>query len=135
LTGTTDPSGWQGQPSLEADLAAWGKVIFIETLGRRSGRPRRAAVGFIDQDDGTLHVAAADDGVHWALNLEADPRCIVERDGQRVACRATRLDEDAERATAAALILKYGTPAERLGGGPAFRLAPEVRGPAPRDVP
>jgi deazaflavin-dependent oxidoreductase (nitroreductase family) len=110
--------------SLDEDLASWGKVITLITRGRTSGRPRRVALGFVEDADGSLLVAAADDLAEWALNLFADPGCHVERDGRSMACRAEPLDPAAHHATVAALILKYGTPAERQGGGPAFRLVP-----------
>ena len=115
---------------LEADLAAWGKVIVIETSGRDSGRPRTATVGFIDDggEPRTLRVAASDENTHWALNLLVEPACVVVEAGERVPYQATPLTDAERHATAAELILKYGTPSERLGGGPAFRL---VRRPRP----
>jgi hypothetical protein len=76
-------------------------------------------------------VAAADEDVHWARNLLADPRCLVERDGQLHPCRAAPLDAGARQAAVAALIVRYGTPAERLGAGPAFRLTPDPRPDTP----
>jgi deazaflavin-dependent oxidoreductase (nitroreductase family) len=106
------------------DLDDWGKVVILETRGRHTGRRRRAAVGYVGDADGSLVVAAADEQVHWALNLMAEPRCVVERHGARVEHRATVLDDAAHHAAVAALIVKYGTPAERLGAGPAFRLTP-----------
>lgn len=69
-------------------------------------------------------MAAGDSEADWALNLEAKPRCRVtvgERSWEAV---AERLDRPAAAAAVAALILRYGTPAERLGRGPAFRLVP-----------
>jgi deazaflavin-dependent oxidoreductase (nitroreductase family) len=111
--------------SLEDDLTAWGKVIVLETRGRRTGRTRRVAIGFVEADAGALRVAATDEAVHWAANLRADPHCVVEREGARIACRALELDGGARQDAVAALIVKYGAPAERLGGGPAFRLVPE----------
>lgn len=110
--------------SMEADLVRWGRIITLHTLGRRSGRPRRVRIGFVEEPSGDLLVAASDEHVDWAQNLMAQPRCEVERAGVRSPYRAMPL-ASAERAGAvSALILKYGTPAERLGGGPAFRLAP-----------
>jgi deazaflavin-dependent oxidoreductase (nitroreductase family) len=106
--------GWQ--------LAEWGKVILLETRGRRTGVSRVAAVGFVEEPDGTLLVAASDDYTHWALNLLADPRCRVSREGMTASCVAEPLEGDAHHAAVTALILRYGTPAERLGAGPAFRL-------------
>lgn len=115
--------------TLEDDLARWGKVIILETRGRRSGRPRRVPVGFLEAEGGALLVAAADEDTHWALNLLAEPRCTVEREGIRLEHEAILLEEEAHHATVTALIMKYGAPAERLGAGPAFRLAPGA-GPA-----
>lgn len=110
---------------IDDDLVSWGKVITLVTRGRMSGRPRPVALGFVEDRDGSLLVAAADDHAQWALNLLAEPRCRVERDGRSSACRAELLDMASHHATVAALILKYGTPAERQGGGPAFRLVPD----------
>jgi deazaflavin-dependent oxidoreductase (nitroreductase family) len=112
---------------MEDDLAAWGKAITLQTVGRRSGQPRRVTIGFVE-DDGALLVAAGSDATHWALNLLADPACDVELRGQRRTCRAEPLDGAEHDAAVASLILKYGTPAERLGDGPAFRLVPRSPG-------
>jgi deazaflavin-dependent oxidoreductase (nitroreductase family) len=105
-------------------LAAWGKVLRIETRGRASGRAAVAAVGFVEEPDGSLVVAAGSADADWARNLEADPRCQVRIEERVLRMTATRLEgEEANRAVVA-LILRYGTPAERLGRGPAFRLRP-----------
>jgi deazaflavin-dependent oxidoreductase (nitroreductase family) len=107
---------------MEADLAAWGKAISLETVGRRTGQPRRVTIGFVEEARGTLLVAASSDTTHWAQNLIAEPSCYVDVAGSRRPAVAEPLEGPARDAAVAALILKYGTPAERLGGGPAFRL-------------
>lgn len=115
------------EPPAEAlgeDLAAWGQAIIISTTGRRSGRPRRVAVGFVEDADGNLLVSAGDGAAHWALNLAADPHCLVTREGRELPHVAQPLDDAAHRDVVRALILRYGTPAERLGQGPSFRLVP-----------
>jgi len=105
-------------------LAAWGKVVMLETTGRVSGRTVRSAVGFVVEPDGSLLVAAGSPSAHWAANLFADPACHGTIGELRRAYRADEL-AGAERAWAITeLILKYGTPAESLGAGPAFRLRP-----------
>jgi deazaflavin-dependent oxidoreductase (nitroreductase family) len=107
-----------------AQLAGWGKVALVETVGRRTGRPARAAIGFIEEPDGSLLVAAGDPDADWALNLEAAPDCrvtIAERTGRY---RAELLDGHERNAAIADLIVRYGTPSEGLGRGPAFRLRP-----------
>jgi len=105
-------------------LTAWGKVARIETRGRVTGRPVVAAVGFVDEPDGSLLVAAGTFATDWARNLEADPDCRVTiEDATQPMTAQVLAGPEAHRAVVE-LILKYGTPAERLGRGPAFRLAP-----------
>ncbi len=105
-------------------LAAWGRVVLLEVTGRVTGRPIRTAVGFVEEADGSLLVAAGSAQASWAANLLADPACHGTIGDARRAYRAEEI-EGAERARAISdLILKYGTPAERLGAGPAFRLRP-----------
>ena len=112
----TDPYGEQ--------LVGWEKAVAIETRGRVSGRTVVAAVGFVDEPDGSLLVAAGDPAAHWAANLRAEPRCIARIGALEGTYFAEELDGAAKAQAIAELILKYGTPAERLGAGPAFRLRP-----------
>ncbi len=121
-------------PSVGEQLADWGKVIILETIGRRTGHPARAAVGFLEAAGGALLVAASDEQTQWARNLLADPRCLVAREGRTAAYTARSLDVEARNHVVSGLILKYGTPAERLGAGPAFRLIPRAGEPAEPDA-
>ena len=113
-----------GDPYLE-QMVGWGKAVAIETRGRVSGRTAVAAVGFVEEPDGSLLIAAGDPGAHWAVNLRAEPRCAARIGTHRAAYVAEELDSAAKARTVTELILKYGTPAERLGAGPAFRLRPD----------
>jgi deazaflavin-dependent oxidoreductase (nitroreductase family) len=107
-------------------LAGWGVVAQLTTTGRRTGTPVSAAVGYVEEADGSLLVAAGDPDADWARNLELEPRATI-RIGERVAAVvAEPLDGAAAAGAVAALILRYGTPAERLGRGPAFRLRPSA---------
>ena len=110
-----------------AELAEWGKVALLETTGRKSGKPITTAVGFVEGDDGAILIAAGSDASDWALNLRAHSHCrvtIADRVGQYL---ANEMDEGAERSGVLVdLVLKYGTPAERLGRGPVFRLVPNI---------
>lgn len=107
---------------LGEQLAGWGKVLRLKTRGRASGRPVEVAVGYVDEPDGSVLVAAGSADADWARNLEADPRCRVTLGDDAWAATAEPLaGPDAHRAVRE-LILRYGTPAERLGTGPAFRL-------------
>lgn len=111
--------------SIGGQLAGWGKVALIETHGRTSGRSIQTPVGFVEEPDGSLLVAAGSESADWALNLRAQPSCSAVIGDVSARYVAEEID-GADRADAVtALILKYGTPAERLGRGPAFRLRPE----------
>ncbi len=104
-------------------LAGWGKVALLETRGRVSGRPARAHVGFVDLPDGSI-VVAAGSGADWAANLLDDPACTVTIAERSFSGVAEPLVEAEFAAAIRELILRYGTPAERLGSGPAFRIRP-----------
>ncbi len=117
--GSRDPDREIGE-----QLAAWGKVILLETRGRLSGRPVRTAVGFVEEPEGSLLVAAGDASADWARNLLADSHCTVTVGGQSGPYDAELLEGAQHSAAVSGLILRYGTPAERLGSGPAFRLRP-----------
>jgi deazaflavin-dependent oxidoreductase (nitroreductase family) len=99
-------------------------VARIETRGRISGRPAGAAAGFLAEADGSVLVAAGEPDSDWARNLEADPRCRVSIERRTFEAVAERLGPTDAAQAVVQLILKYGTPAERLGRGPAFRLRP-----------
>ena len=82
------------------------------------------AVGFLEEPDGTLLVASGEPDADWARNLEVDPRCrltVGERTWDAV---AEPLDRAEASRAVSGMILKYGTPAERLGRGQGFRLRP-----------
>ena len=107
---------------LGEQLAGWGKVIRLETTGRTTGRPIEVAVGYVEEPDGSVLVAAGSDDTGWARNLYADPEALVSLGEETWRAVAEPLDgADAHRAVRE-LILRYGTPAERLGQGPVFRL-------------
>ena len=108
--------------SIGEQLAEWGKVALIETTGRVSGTPARAAVGFIEEADGSLSSLPAPNrptGRSTCAQTRAvgQPSAMSTRN-----CDATELDGAERAAAVTSLILKYGTPAEGLGRGPVFRL-------------
>jgi deazaflavin-dependent oxidoreductase (nitroreductase family) len=61
--------------------------LVLESVGRRSGEPRRSPLIYLERPDG--YVVCASNGGHpehpaWWLNLEAHPRAIVHVGGQQV---------------------------------------------------
>jgi deazaflavin-dependent oxidoreductase (nitroreductase family) len=103
-------------------LAEWGTVAIVETRGRVTGQRARAAVGFVEDADGSLLIAAGSPEAAWARNLLEDPACVVTIGGTVTPGTAEELAGSERNAAIARLILRYGTPAEGLGRGPAFRL-------------
>ncbi len=105
-------------------LARDGRVVLLETRGRRSGDPARAAVGYVEEPDGSLLVAAGSADADWARNMAAEPIVTATWGRRSGRFHAVELHDAAFSDAISALILRYGTPAERLGRGPAFRLVP-----------
>lgn len=89
-----------------------------------TGSAARVAVGFVEEPDASLLIAAGDQNASWALNLLAQPRCHVTIGDRRSTAEAVELEGPDRAHAIRELILKYGTPSERLGSGPAFRLVP-----------
>lgn len=96
--------------------------MVLETRGRISGKRVRTAVGFVEDDDGSLLVAAGTEESDWALNLRRTPQCTATIGERTAHYLANEVDADERNQALTRLILKYGTPAERLGRGPVFRL-------------
>jgi hypothetical protein len=89
-------------------------------------------VGFVENDDGSIAVAAGAPETAWASNLVADGLVEVAAAGRTFTGEAEVLDErDPRRGRAVRdLILRYGTPSEGLGSGPIFIIRP-----VPQDQP
>ena len=112
-------------------MVAWGHAARIRTRGRRSGLARQVVVGFVDDEDGSVLVAAGDESAAWALNLLSDPACRVTIADRSFEAVAEPLEGAAHAAAVRELILRGGTPAEGLGHGPSFRLRPVDRAVTP----
>jgi deazaflavin-dependent oxidoreductase (nitroreductase family) len=106
---------------LGEQLAGWGKVVTVETRGRVTGRPVEVAVGYLEDGRDVL-VAAGSADADWARNLATDPACRVRLGEETWPAVAEPIDAPEAGRVVRDLILKYGTPAERLGRGPVFRL-------------
>ena len=109
---------------LGEQLAGWGKVVTVETRGRMTGRPVEVALGYLEEPDGSVLVAAGTAESDWARNLAIDPACRVRLGEVTWPAIAEPVDGPEAGRVVRDLILKYGTPAERLGRGPVFRLRP-----------
>ena len=79
-------------------------------------------MGYVEEPDGTFLVAAGSDDADWARTLFASPeyRAAIGEDAFDAVAEPLE-GPDFQRAIRD-LILRYGTSAERLGHGPAFRI-------------
>ena len=111
---------------MEDDLVRSGRYARLEIRGRTTGELRAVTVGYAEETDGSLLIAAGAADADWARNLEAatDPVLVTIGDRTFHATADVLGDDDPRRGAAIrALILRYGTPAERLGGS-VFVLRP-----------
>ena len=93
-----------------------------------SGRPVEVALGYVEEPDGSVLVAAGSPEADWARNLDADPHCrVTVGDATWPDATADPVSGAEAQRAVRELILKYGTPAEKLGRGPAYRLRPLPR--------
>ena len=112
---------------MEDQFVASERFVRISTRGRTSGERRDVTVGFADDPrglPGAVVAAAGDTDADWAMNLLAEPACAATIGGRSFVATAEPLAGADHAAAIRALILRYGTPAERLGRGPSFRLIP-----------
>jgi deazaflavin-dependent oxidoreductase (nitroreductase family) len=119
---TIEPDG-----SMEEELVRTGRFARLGIRGRRSGESRSVNVGFVEEPDGSLLVAAGSPDAAWALNLLTEPDCTVTIGERTFLASAEPLDDgDPRRGRAVReLILRYGTPSEGLGSGLIFVLRPQ----------
>jgi deazaflavin-dependent oxidoreductase (nitroreductase family) len=105
-------------------MAASGRMAMIETIGRRSGQPRRTPVGYVRTADGSVWLGAGRAEAQWPKNLLASGRCRVRIGDDELAYAAVELEGERRAAAVAAIYAKYGGPAMRVGTGPVFELRP-----------
>jgi deazaflavin-dependent oxidoreductase (nitroreductase family) len=112
--------------ALDETFADDDRFARLTIAGRRSGEPRTVTVGFVDEPDGSILVAAGTLDRSWASNLVANPAVVVTAGGRTFSGVAEELeDRDPRRGRAVrGLILRYGTPSEHLGSGPIFAIRP-----------
>jgi len=108
--------------AMEAELVEGGRFARIVTRRRSSGSPRTVTVGFVPEPDGSILVAARSPDAAWAADLVAEARAEVTVGDRVWPVEAEPLDRPEAARTVRELILRYGTPAESLGAGHAFRL-------------
>jgi deazaflavin-dependent oxidoreductase (nitroreductase family) len=111
---------------MEDELLRSGRFARLAIRGRRSGETRSVNVGFVEEPDGSLLIAAGSPDAAWSFNLLGEPDCTVTIGERTWLARAEPLDDDDPRRGRAVreLIIRYGTPSEGLGSGLVFVIRP-----------
>jgi hypothetical protein len=117
----------EGRDAMEAELVESGRFVRIATR-RSSGTRRTVTVGFVPESDGAILVAAGSPDAAWAADLLAEARAEVTVGDRSWPVEAEPLERVEAGRTVREMILRYGTPAESLGSGRAFRLRPADAG-------
>ena len=108
-------------------LARTGRVAMLGTTGAKTGLPRRAPVGFVTRDDGTILIGAGSPtGRGWTANLRANPAATLTVKGTTRRCRARLVGPDERAAALAELKAKMGGGTGGLTWGDLFILEPEA---------
>lgn len=120
--------GTERVPALDEAFAADERFARLLTRGRKSGQTRSVTVGFVEEPDGSILVAAGAPDSAWARNLLVHAEVDVVAGGRSFRGTAEPLeDRDPRRGRAVReLILRYGTPSEGLGSGPIFVIRPPL---------
>lgn len=71
-------------------------VCHLQTIGRRTGRPRTIEIWFATDGARVYLLAGGRDRAHWVRNVRADPAVRVRLGGRTIDGRA-RVLEDGER--------------------------------------
>lgn len=108
-------------------MARSGRVGILGTTGARTGRPRRAPIGFVARPDGSLLVGSGSPTNRgWTANLRANPACTFQVKGTTRGYRARLVGPDEREAALAELRSRMGRVAERTDWGDLFVLVPEA---------
>ena len=72
-------------------------ALLLETVGAKSGKPRKSVLGFLDEGGGSWLIIASTAGAAyhpaWLYNLAQQPEATIEfDDGRRIAVRAETLE-------------------------------------------
>ena len=76
-------------------LAGDMRVLALTTTGRKSGEPRSSVVAYLPEGDGFAVVASyggSDRTPAWWLNLQTEPRCEADVEGEHLKLTARRAD-------------------------------------------
>lgn len=108
-------------------MARSGRVGILGTTGAKTGRSRRAPIGFVMRADGTVLLGSGSPvNRGWTVNLKATPSCTFAIKGHERRYHARLVGPDDREAALGELRAKMGGMAERANWGDLFILEPEA---------
>ncbi len=108
-------------------MARSGRVGIIGTTGAKTGKARRAPIGFVRRPHGVLLVGNGSPQPRgWTANLKADPACTFSIKGDTRRYRARLLGPEEREAALAEFKAAMGSVAERAAWSDLFELVPEA---------
>jgi len=79
-------------------------VCRLQTIGRRTGRPRTIEIWFATDGRRVYLLAGGRERAHWVRNIAADPRVRLRIGGRTVAGRARAIEGEANEPIARRLL-------------------------------
>jgi len=107
-------------------MAKSGRIGILGSTGAKTGKQRRAPLGYVAHDDGTVLIGSGSpESRGWAANLKASPSCTFSIKGVERRYRARLLGPEERAAALVEFKAKMGGMAERAKWGDVFILDPE----------
>ena len=75
------------------------QVLYLTTIGRRTGLPREIEIWFVESDGKLYLLAEKFHEAHWVQNIERNARVKVRLDGRETDATARVLDPERDRTT------------------------------------
>ena len=84
-------------PIPELDTLAHAKVLYLTTLGRKTGQPRTIEIWFVMSQQRLYLLAEHGLKAQWVRNIQANPEVIIQLGQSRFQARGRILDDARDR--------------------------------------
>jgi deazaflavin-dependent oxidoreductase (nitroreductase family) len=84
-------------PTPELDALAHGRVLYLTTVGRKTGKPRTIEIWFVISQRRIYLLAEHGLKAQWVHNIQANPGVTIQIDQRRFRARGQILDDARDR--------------------------------------
>ena len=88
---------WQAMTLLSVQDLADKKVLYLTTVGRRTGLPREIEIWFVVHCDRFYLFSETGEAAAWVKNIRRNPGVLVRIEASRVSATARVLDREIDR--------------------------------------